>query len=255
MSHKVDIPLPPDTAETHQAKVLAHTHTDTYRERIIALLESRRFDLAVLFLVLFHVSLTATQLSITVFDPHQHLPFNLPSVKVLSWLAFAILLVFVVEQIVRLVAEGKEYFFEIAHFLDLIIVSGTITLNLLLALPEREVAGLLIAFRFWRLFHLLDAAHEALYMHGTMAFKTPEEKIAYLGEMLRDEEERATTAEQELAVCRKERNYLKQQVDSMLNSTLQRSKSVSTQGSSDGMLNLMAMQRSKSVSMQGSSML
>lgn len=221
MSHTVDVPSPPNPPSEDPASY-ARSHIITLRERITAALESRRSDLVILVFVLISLTLSATQMSITIFDPKHEIPGNLFVVSLLSALILIIVSLFLAELFLRLIAEGFSFLTEFAHIVDICVVVVAFSLQVFLGFPEKEVAGLLIAARFWRLTHLIDASHEARFRSGATKFENNEDKVAYLGEMLATQEEKNDQLAKELSDAIKERDELKSQLSIMLNSALQK---------------------------------
>ncbi|RIA93914.1 hypothetical protein C1645_761306 [Glomus cerebriforme] len=133
--------------------------TNDTRDRLADLFESRKAHWITLGLV------TADFISVFAviivsflwpeFEEEEHIVF-----VILEYIAFIINAIFVVEVVLKLFIFGIRYYTKVQHWplhcFDAIIVITTFLLDFSLSGKQREVAGLLILFRLWRLIKVLS---------------------------------------------------------------------------------------------------
>ncbi|KAF0431526.1 hypothetical protein F8M41_005378 [Gigaspora margarita] len=136
----------------------SHEKEHELYDRLKKISLSRQAHLFVLFLVSADFLCVLTTIVISFLWPEmereEHYIF-----ETLSLIAFIIDCVFMVEIAFHLFVFGLGYFFKdsnwFVHLFDATIVTTTFILELSLKGKEREVAGLLIIFRLWRLIKML----------------------------------------------------------------------------------------------------
>jgi hypothetical protein len=89
------------------------------------------------------------------FEEKEHILF-----AILEYIAFTLNAIFVLEVILKLFIFGIRYFIKdhhwTLHLFDAVIIITTFLLDIFLSGKQREVAGLLILFRLWRLVKALS---------------------------------------------------------------------------------------------------
>ena len=85
------------------------------------------------------------------------------SEEVFAWLSVAILSIFSIEQLLKFLVFGPYYFItSLWHALDAVIIVTSLTLEILLRGPAREVVSLLVVFRLWRIIRIMHSIIEAM---------------------------------------------------------------------------------------------
>jgi len=165
------------------------THHHGWQYELGETLESNNAHFIILFLVFLDFSCVMAELVISLFENDcEKEELNKLGVEVeepfilivLKWVSVAILSIFILELILKLIAFGWRYFIKHAlHAIDAIVVISSLFLILYLhTQEEREMVGLMIIFRFWRFLRIMDAVMIAT----TTKF---EEKIEQLEEELK----------------------------------------------------------------------
>ncbi|KAI8084388.1 uncharacterized protein B0P05DRAFT_436756, partial [Gilbertella persicaria] len=140
-----------------------------WRESLGEKLENEKFHLAVLSLVLIDAACVLVQIFYTFFHECQvpvldvkenHL---LLAFEIAESISIFICTMFLFECILCLVAFGPGYYLPDyphwkLHVFDAAVVSTTFLLEVILRGKEREIAGLLIIFRLWRVVKIIEAA-------------------------------------------------------------------------------------------------
>ncbi|GBC03452.1 hypothetical protein RclHR1_05130004 [Rhizophagus clarus] len=129
------------------------------REKLAEAFESRRAHWIILGLVtadfISVVSVIVVSFLWPEFEEKEHIIF-----ETLENIAFTINTIFVVEVILKLFIFGIRYFIKVPHWplhlFDALIIITTFLLDFFLSGKQREVAGLLILFRLWRLIKVLS---------------------------------------------------------------------------------------------------
>ncbi|ORX99742.1 hypothetical protein K493DRAFT_313118 [Basidiobolus meristosporus CBS 931.73] len=177
------------------------------RERLGESLESKRAHLLVLFLVFVDLCIVLVEISITLLEKEQL--EELAIINVLSHLSLVILAIFIVENLLKLMVFGPFYYITgrhgWLHLLDAIIVVASFILELTLKGRQREVASLLILFRFWRVLRVIDAVAISVELNNENNVRQLEEQRAMLKERLRDIEEENMNLRKELQMERRRR--------------------------------------------------
>ncbi|CAG8581985.1 17939_t:CDS:1 [Acaulospora morrowiae] len=131
------------------------------QERLGKILASRQFHISVLLLLIVDFSCVLAILILIFFDPINFTHEEHYIVVILSDLAFVINTLFLIEILLDLLCFGIKYFFTgpgwAFHLFDAIIVIATFFFDVFLEGKVREVAGLLIALRLWRLVKVLTS--------------------------------------------------------------------------------------------------
>ncbi|CAG8447046.1 8593_t:CDS:1 [Scutellospora calospora] len=131
-----------------------------FRDHMEKFLKARQTHWIVLCLVLADFLCVMTTVVITVLWPDINEEEHF-LIEVLSLIAFIINCLFIIEIGMHIFIFGLGYFFKgsnwFIHLFDAIIVIATFFLEILLKGKQREVAGLLIIFRLWRLIKILSA--------------------------------------------------------------------------------------------------
>ncbi|CAG8623974.1 19642_t:CDS:1 [Cetraspora pellucida] len=120
-------------------------------------------------------------------------------IETLTIIAFAINAVFLLEIILNFIVFGLAYFTKgphwLLHIFDAILVFATFILEILLHGKQREVVGLLIIFRFWRLIKVVGTVVVGV---GTYD-ERKEENLINKNKQLEQELERMVAVVKEIA--------------------------------------------------------
>ncbi|RKP11422.1 hypothetical protein BJ684DRAFT_22011 [Piptocephalis cylindrospora] len=183
----------------------------SHRLRLGRFLDSRKTHLLILFLVLLDLVIVVTELTISLYDLHDHLHHTL-ALKVLSNISLGILSLFLFELVLHIYAFGLGYFCNWVHAMDATVIVVSFALEVALRGAAREIASLLIILRFWRIVRVADAVavsvewrvqaeiHEQ-ERHSrvlTERLLATEDQCRSLEGQLRQEMERSDRLEQEL---------------------------------------------------------
>mmetsp|Transcript_35495 Transcript_35495/g.78744 ORF Transcript_35495/g.78744 Transcript_35495/m.78744 type:complete len:267 (+) Transcript_35495:48-848(+) len=141
---------------------------------------SKYYHVSVIVLVLLELGFVITDVALIItyceHEPHEvHI-----ATEVLSWASIGILGIFVVENIIKLLALGPVYYSHLMHLLDAIIVVASFVLELALRhTAVQEIGGLLVAARLWRLFRVIHATQEVQENHEMKeAFEAMERELS-----------------------------------------------------------------------------
>ncbi|KAI9486739.1 MAG: hypothetical protein EXX96DRAFT_516992 [Benjaminiella poitrasii] len=142
----------------------------TWRARLGEILENEKFHMIVLGLVLLDATSVMVQLLYTFFHECQSPPLFIKSKVSYLYIAFEIAeiisiflcILFLIECACSFIAFGPKYYLPgwphwKLHLFDATVVITTFILELGLRGKEREVAGLLIILRFWRVVKVVEA--------------------------------------------------------------------------------------------------
>ncbi|CEP14111.1 hypothetical protein [Parasitella parasitica] len=169
------------TATTSIEDEISET-TKSWRERLGEKLENEKFHLAVLGLVLVDAACVIIQIVYTFFHEcqvpvvvaaalynndnsgvHSKASYLLIAFEMAEVISISICLLFLVECLLCLIAFGPRYYLPgwehwKLHVFDAAVVTTTLVLEVGLKGKEREVAGLLIILRLWRVVKIIEAA-------------------------------------------------------------------------------------------------
>lgn len=143
-------------------------HSQT-QKRLAEALESRQVHIIVVILVLLDLVLILTDLCLFSFFPvEEEAPEAVHTAEnIFAWTSVGILSLFTLEQLVKLVVFGPQYFFRFWHAVDAFIIIASLVLEIVLRGAAREVTSLLIIFRLWRLVRIMHSiAEEVTIEHG-----------------------------------------------------------------------------------------
>jgi len=84
--------------------------------------------------------------------------------KFFSFTSIAILSLFTLEQMVRLIVFGFRYFAHLWHALDAFIIVASLVLEAVLRGAAQETVSLLVIFRLWRLVRILHGTAETMML-------------------------------------------------------------------------------------------
>ncbi|KAI8060920.1 hypothetical protein BC940DRAFT_146669 [Gongronella butleri] len=155
--------------ETEQQQ--AHTRA-AWRESLGETLESNRMHWVILGLTMLDTACVCLQILYTFFheceSPNDLLVFTQPSevwlaaFEIAETVSLTITCLFVIECFLALVAFGPRFYLPGTehwklHIFDVVVVVSTFVLEIVLRGREREVAGLLIILRLWRIVKVLEA--------------------------------------------------------------------------------------------------
>ncbi|KAI8378977.1 hypothetical protein BD560DRAFT_324709 [Blakeslea trispora] len=140
-----------------------------WRQSLGEKLENEKFHWAVLGLVLIDAICVIIQITFTFFHECQvpvlfsKTPDLYLAFEVAESVSIFICLMFMLECVLCLIAFGPGYYWPgyphwKLHVFDVLVVSTTFVLEVILKGKEREVAGLLIIFRLWRVVKIIEAA-------------------------------------------------------------------------------------------------
>ncbi|CAG8457736.1 2822_t:CDS:10 [Acaulospora colombiana] len=149
-------------------------------------LRSRNWHWFILCLVASDFFCVLTTITITFLWPEEE---HGEMIETLSIIAFLINTVFVIEIFLNLFVFGNQYFSTgphwFIHLFDALVVIATFLLEIFLKGKEREVAGLLIIFRLWRLIKILSAVAVGLGEYDEQKVEELEKKIEELEDELK----------------------------------------------------------------------
>ncbi|CAO3674847.1 unnamed protein product [Rhizopus stolonifer] len=190
------------TTTTHSQQVLS------WREKLGEKLENQKFHLVVLSLTLIDALCVLVQIFFTFFHECQA-----PLMEPRHWLIVAfelaetvslfICVVFGLEILLSLIAFGPKYYLPgwphwKLHVFDAAVVTTTFVLEFVLKGKEREVAGLLIVFRLWRIVKVIEAVILSVSFTKEEELDKLKEKYARLEAMLKVEQEKNAKLEQQM---------------------------------------------------------
>ncbi|KAJ3742196.1 hypothetical protein DFH05DRAFT_1527894 [Lentinula detonsa] len=136
----------------------------SFRERLAGWLESPYFHKIVIALITIDAAIVLTDLGYTLLSPNctQEGPEGPEWLEVLTHISLGITAFFLLEIPLALLAFGLEYYnpfgavpHAILHDFDAVIIVTTFILEVFLKGKQRELAGLLIVLRLWRLVKLV----------------------------------------------------------------------------------------------------
>lgn len=158
--------------------VVPPTRLQSLRSRLQALLESHRTHIAILVLVLIDLAVVITEIVVLFMEKEECHPHAAEEealwLRVMLGISVAILCIFVLEHLLRLFAFGPWYYIKNPlHAFDALVIVGSLVAELVLRGAAREVVGLLIALRCWRLVRVIDGVATAIN-------EEKEEKIKHL---------------------------------------------------------------------------
>ncbi|CAG8511607.1 12926_t:CDS:2 [Acaulospora morrowiae] len=160
-----------------------HSRQKSLRENLKCRMQSRNWHWFILCLVASDFFCVMTSITITFLWPEKEQEEHYV-IETLSIIAFVINTVFVIEVILNLFVFGVRYFLTgshwFIHLFDASVVIMTFLLELSLKGKEREVAGLLIVFRFWRLIKVLSSVAVGLGEYDEEKVEELEKKIEEL---------------------------------------------------------------------------
>ncbi|KAL7332189.1 hypothetical protein PS15p_204268 [Mucor circinelloides] len=151
----------------------AENNEREWRESLGEKLENENFHLAVLGLILIDATCVVIQIIYTFFHECQvpvvlytgshEASYLLVAFEMAEVISIVICLLFLVECLLSLVAFGPKYYLPgwphwKLHVFDATVVITTLVLEVGLKGKEREVAGLLIILRLWRVVKIIEAA-------------------------------------------------------------------------------------------------
>jgi len=153
-----------DSSRTSESLIRDETNNllgikEKAQDKVSHVLESRRAHWVVLGLVVADfisvLSVIIVSFSWPKFEEEEHIVF-----VILEMAAFTINTIFVIEVMLKLFVFGIQYYTKVHHWklhlFDAIIVLTTFFLEFFLSGKQREVAGLLVLFRLWRLIKVLS---------------------------------------------------------------------------------------------------
>jgi hypothetical protein len=124
-----------------------------FRTKLGHIMESRVMHILVLILIVVDILCILAEIICSLFELDKSHEEAL-ALQILWYATMVITCLFVVEILAHFIAFGWRYFFLgrhwILHSIDAIVIFTTIGLELGLRGKEREIAGLLILFRLWR---------------------------------------------------------------------------------------------------------
>ncbi|KAK9766732.1 Protein arginine N-methyltransferase 3 [Basidiobolus ranarum] len=182
-------------------------HKESLQQRLSEKLESKASHLFILFLVFLDLCIVLVEISITLLEQEEL--EELVIIDILSYISLAILTIFILENVLKLVVFGPLYYIKgkhgWLHALDAIIVATSFILELTLKGRQREIASLLILFRFWRILRVIDAVAISVDLNNERNIRQLEEQCALLEERLKDQEEENMILRKELQMERRRR--------------------------------------------------
>ncbi|KAI7895320.1 uncharacterized protein EV154DRAFT_559422 [Mucor mucedo] len=179
------------TVDTQEDGVVFEEQVKTWRHALGERLEKESFHIAVLCLVLLDAACVITQIVYTFFHEcqvpailvaHPEGGWFLIAFEMAEVISIIICVLFLVECTLSLVAFGPRYYLPgwphwKLHVFDATVILTTLVLEVGLRGKEREVAGLLIVFRLWRVVKVVEAV--ILSVSFTHQEELDELKVAY----------------------------------------------------------------------------
>lgn len=124
-----------------------------WKQRLGQYLESNRFHMGVISLVMLDLTIVVTELILgSLFSHGQHMPHAVHvAEEVLSWSSIGILCLFAAELVAKLTCFGTGYFTHSKwHMVDAVVITLSLGLELTLKGVAGEAASLLMFFRLWK---------------------------------------------------------------------------------------------------------
>lgn len=123
---------------------------ETIFAKVANWLESRPVQISIIILTMMDLAFVMIGLSVTAMYG-EDLPESGERIEAaLGWGSIAILTLFSIEQIGKILILGITYFLNAWHVLDFLSILSSLILEIMLRGPAGEIAALLIAFRLWR---------------------------------------------------------------------------------------------------------
>ncbi|CAG8768981.1 14215_t:CDS:1 [Racocetra persica] len=161
-------------------------------------LESQKTHWIILFFVAMDVLCFMTMIIITLLWPNADQEEHW-IIETLTVIAFGINAIFLLEIILNFIVFGLAYFTKgphwVLHIFDAILVFATFILEVSLHGKQREVVGLLIIFRFWRLIKVVGTVAVGVGTYN----EQQEEKFRNENKQLEEELERMVAVVREIA--------------------------------------------------------
>ncbi|RCI00852.1 hypothetical protein CU097_015003 [Rhizopus azygosporus] len=192
-----------------------HTHEEeqeiTWRHKLGEYLEDQKFHIGILCLTLVDAASVFIQIIYTFF--HEcHAPFNnihdnthwlIVAFEMAEVISVCICVLFILEITLSLIAFGPRYFLPgwphwKLHVFDAAVVITTFVLEIVLKGKEREVAGLLIIFRLWRVVKVIEAVVLSMSFTHQEELEKLKERNEELQEKLKQVEQRNRELEQQV---------------------------------------------------------
>ncbi|KAI9230257.1 MAG: hypothetical protein DHS80DRAFT_29038 [Piptocephalis tieghemiana] len=190
----------------------------SHRLRLGRFLDSRKTHLLVLFLVLLDLMIVVTELTISLYDLHDHLHHTL-ALQILSNFSLGILCVFILELILHMYAFGPGYFCNWVHAMDATVILVSFALEVALRGPAREVASLLIILRFWRIVRVADAVAVSVEWRVQAEVHEQERHNRVLTERLLATEDQCRSLEGQLRLEMERSDRLQQELQKLYDQT------------------------------------
>ncbi|OZJ02879.1 hypothetical protein BZG36_03796 [Bifiguratus adelaidae] len=176
-------------------------------------LECKQTHIFILILVIFDALCVLVEIIVSLFEDCSttQKPVEFWAIDVLEILSLIVNGIFMLEVILCLVAFGWRYYAPgwphwALHCLDAIVVTTTLVLELALKGKDREVVGLLILFRLWRVIKIMETVAIGLTVNEYDRTETLSRRITSLIEQL--DNERALTRELEARIQKLEHENL-----------------------------------------------
>ncbi|SAM03978.1 hypothetical protein [Absidia glauca] len=193
--------------------------SSSWRKTLGHHLESDRVHWTILGLTMIDAACVLLQILYTFFHECQVDPFMgeaisewwLISFEVAEIISIVITCLFLVECALSFIAFGPRYYLPGTehwklHIFDIVVVVSTFVLDIVLRGKEREVAGLLIIFRLWRIVKVMDAVVKGLSY-------TNEEQVEALMEQLEASQQRCDLLERQLEDERRRNEAMQRQLE------------------------------------------
>jgi len=140
--------------------------TAEWRVKLGERLESPRAHLFILGLIALDIMCVLTEIVMSLFEDcgSEEVVVGSVIIEIAEGISLFITVLFFIEIILTFVAFGPGYYTPgsdhphwFLHCLDLIVIATTLVFEIVLRGKEREVMGLLIIFRFWRIIKVMEA--------------------------------------------------------------------------------------------------
>lgn len=159
----------PNNRETHKfvlstiadsiKRVKYHkTELITWRKKLGRQLESQYMHLAILVLVLVDFCIVMAEIIISYVEMDAGMQPSPAVMEPLRYTSLVILSIFCVENLLKLVAFGFQYYWKHPmHLLDVALVLTSLFLTIYLHAPAQEIVGLVILLRTWRIVRVIES--------------------------------------------------------------------------------------------------
>jgi len=192
----------------------------TRKQQLCQHLESRHFQLLVLILTLTDLIIVVAEMTLSLIDPFEERVSHVV-LSIFTALSLTILSFFTLELFTHAFAFGLSYFCHVGHFLDLIVIVAALILEILLKGTSREIVGLLIVVRFWRVLRLMDAVALTVAIQTTGDKQHGEDRMREMEEELSETKTRCSDLELQLREELRKREELEDELNKLTQQSME----------------------------------